>query len=590
MILSDKEYSPATFSLAKKVALFFSTISNPWMLLFDKLGYPSKILYKAKGGQYFYTRSNTTDINEAVVVMSGAEYPSTLLDLSSKESPVIVDCGANIGLFSLFSKLQNKNAQIYAVEPLQENITTMQANFAANKIQDIKIFPYAISNEEKEVVFTYEPTKMDGGSLVQKNDQVSNNSLKINVKTKTLRQLFETYQIFRVDLLKMDIEGAEYMVIPESLGYLGNFVDRLIIEYHEGANPNGRNDLVSQLTEDARYELIYESKNILGFVNSRKYQTQSLPVVSYIIPTYNAEKYLERCLDAVFSQSYPKEKYEVIVADGGSNDSTLDILKKYPVIFCHNPKKDCDYGKFIALQKAQGEIIALIDDDNIITSDTWLRTMIEPLFLEKEIIGVESNYLIAKDFSSINTYANLLVIVDPLARMLASRPKITERDGYNIKEFDKGGQPVAGANGFLWKRSIIDKYLDGTLGKFTEANLLSEIASKQVVKYANIPNVGVYHYYCVTLKDYVKKRIKIAGKFLDRKEHSESTWVDSGNKVWFVLSVVYLASFIGPAVEALLNYAKTRRIEWFWHPVIGVVTIFVYTRMLLGRFFVSGTI
>lgn len=51
--------------------------------------------------------------------------------------------------------------------------------------------------------------------------------------------------------------------------------------------------------------------------------------VSVIIPTLNEEKFISRCLDSIISQSYSFAKMDVIVVDGGSNDSTRDIVKRY---------------------------------------------------------------------------------------------------------------------------------------------------------------------------------------------------------------------------------------------------------------------
>ena len=49
--------------------------------------------------------------------------------------------------------------------------------------------------------------------------------------------------------------------------------------------------------------------------------------ISILIPTYNSEKYIEKCLNSVISQTYPN--IEIIIIDGGSTDKTLDIVKKY---------------------------------------------------------------------------------------------------------------------------------------------------------------------------------------------------------------------------------------------------------------------
>ena len=50
-------------------------------------------------------------------------------------------------------------------------------------------------------------------------------------------------------------------------------------------------------------------------------------LVSIVIPVYNSEKYLEECLDSILNQTY--ENIEIIAIDDGSEDSSLDILKKY---------------------------------------------------------------------------------------------------------------------------------------------------------------------------------------------------------------------------------------------------------------------
>lgn len=53
--------------------------------------------------------------------------------------------------------------------------------------------------------------------------------------------------------------------------------------------------------------------------------------VSIIIPVYNEEETIGKCLDALLSQDYPKEDYEIITVDDGSTDRTREIVRKYPV-------------------------------------------------------------------------------------------------------------------------------------------------------------------------------------------------------------------------------------------------------------------
>ncbi|MEX2012772.1 MAG: glycosyltransferase, partial [Candidatus Levyibacteriota bacterium] len=131
----------------------------------------------------------------------------------------------------------------------------------------------------------------------------------------------------------------------------------------------------------------------------------SLPTISVILPTYQAEKDLPNCLASIAMQDYPKDKLEVLIIDGGSHDKTLEIAKNFKAFkseILFNPFRDCDEGKSIGLRHAKGEIIALIDADNELSSKNWFRVMVKPLIEDETIFGVESPWLIRENDPSIN--------------------------------------------------------------------------------------------------------------------------------------------------------------------------------------------
>ena len=300
------------------------------------------------------------------------------------------------------------------------------------------------------------------------------------------------------------------------------------------------------------------------------------PFVSYIMPTYNAERYLARSLGSIFTQTYPRDRYEVLVADGGSTDRTREVLSAYPVALIENPRRDAESGKYLAIQRSRGEICILLDSDNIIADPDWLARSLAPLKEDPRLLGVESAPLLARDFTSVNEYANLLVIADPLARMLASTPHIEKRSGYLVKHFARGACPVSGANGFLWRRSVIEECINHEARVFAETNALAALAERRALSYAYLPGSGVYHYYCGDLADFAGKRRKIAGKFLARKARKEHTWVDTRGRALFVLAGIYLGRGVGPALEGTYRALATGHTAWLWHPVASFITIRIY--------------
>ncbi len=98
------------------------------------------------------------------------------------------------------------------------------------------------------------------------------------------------------------------------------------------------------------------------------------PSISIITPTYNSAKTLASCLESIKNQDYWGE-IEIIIADGGSTDRTLEIAQKYTDKIYPNPLKTGEAGKAAGVKHAKNEIIALIDSDNILPSRDWLSRM-----------------------------------------------------------------------------------------------------------------------------------------------------------------------------------------------------------------------
>jgi len=301
--------------------------------------------------------------------------------------------------------------------------------------------------------------------------------------------------------------------------------------------------------------------------------------ISFVVPTYNAEKHLDNCLRSIRKQTYPKEKYEILVVDGGSRDNTLKIANQFNVKILRNPHRDAESGKAIGISKAKGSIIALVDSDNELVEKNWLLQMIKPLQEDDEVFGVESQWLVKKNDPSLNQYLALLRVADPLARKLQPRFNMIDKKDYIIYEPKIGEVPIIGANGFLYRKNFINKIELGE--KFEEVNFISKLANEGFIRYAIPKNVGIYHYHVSSIGDYVRKRIKTGVKFMLRKSKGQRTWVDQVGKKDIFFSVIYNISIIGPLFEAITEYRRSKNSSWFWHPLISFLTIVVYALVLI---------
>jgi glycosyltransferase involved in cell wall biosynthesis len=95
------------------------------------------------------------------------------------------------------------------------------------------------------------------------------------------------------------------------------------------------------------------------------------PLISIIIPTLNAGNFLASALQSVFSQTYPH--FEVILIDGGSSDSTIELAKSFTQIQIFQQESSGLASAWNeGIIKSKGELIAFLDSD-----DVWLPTCLE---------------------------------------------------------------------------------------------------------------------------------------------------------------------------------------------------------------------
>ena len=97
-----------------------------------------------------------------------------------------------------------------------------------------------------------------------------------------------------------------------------------------------------------------------------------MPKFSIIIPVYNVEKYLKKCLDSVFNQTY--KDYEVIVVNDGTKDNSMDIVKDYDVKVINQKNQGLSAARNAGVKKATGEYLIFLDSD-----DYWEKDLLKEL-------------------------------------------------------------------------------------------------------------------------------------------------------------------------------------------------------------------
>jgi glycosyltransferase involved in cell wall biosynthesis len=101
------------------------------------------------------------------------------------------------------------------------------------------------------------------------------------------------------------------------------------------------------------------------------------PSVSVVVIVLNGAGSICACLEALTSQDYPRDRYEIIVVDNGSTDGTVELVKRYPVRVVHELRRGYSPARNAGVKATTGAIVAFTDADCFAEPD-WLRELVRP--------------------------------------------------------------------------------------------------------------------------------------------------------------------------------------------------------------------
>lgn len=324
--------------------------------------------------------------------------------------------------------------------------------------------------------------------------------------------------------------------------------------------------------------------------------SEDLPSISIVIPTYNSERTLAQCLESIVEQDYPREKIEIVIADGGSKDKTLEIAKKFDVDrILHNPLRTGEAGKAVGVRAAKNEIILLQDSDNILNGREWLRRMVEP-FEDMSNIGAEPLYYTYREEDSLITrYCALLGMNDPVCLYLGNYDRYsyvtgkwtellvkTRDDGnYLLLELDEKNIPTIGANGFLVRARAL-KEVEYKPYLF-DIDVVYQLIRMGQNRFAKV-KIGIVHLFANNVGTFTRKTYRRIRDYLFYEKHRMRKYP------WRRLSLVRRLKFalytllIVPIIrDSLKGYKKMPDEAWLFHPLACWLTLFTYsTTFIVG--------
>ncbi|MFZ2486812.1 MAG: FkbM family methyltransferase [Anaerolineae bacterium] len=168
-----------------------------------------------------------------------------------KAGDTVYDVGAEIGYFTILSAILAQTGRVYAFEPNPSNLVILSQNVALNKDLQITVIPKAVGDREQQVEFlTYaHRTDITNASLLGRLAQMEPNSARGRPVAVNMIDLdtFSRSNNSIPNVIKIDVEGAETLVLAGMKTLLLQFRPRLIIEVH---NPEAEKGVQAHLKEN----------------------------------------------------------------------------------------------------------------------------------------------------------------------------------------------------------------------------------------------------------------------------------------------------------------------------------------------------
>jgi FkbM family methyltransferase len=211
------------------------------------------------------------------------------------DGDVVFDVGANIGVFSVRAAQKGPNVRVFAFEPIPDILEALRLNAAEAGENRVKVLPCGVSNVESEATFTYFPNTPALSTLhpeqwdkdpkafsravkgTMKNPPAGMSWMKfippvfsgiiasflvkgkkqVHCKLRTLSSVIAEHNVEKIDLLKIDCEGAEWQVLQGIEANDWSKIKSMVIEVH---NVNGRLAEVEALLREKGFTKIVDER------------------------------------------------------------------------------------------------------------------------------------------------------------------------------------------------------------------------------------------------------------------------------------------------------------------------------------------
>jgi len=317
------------------------------------------------------------------------------------------------------------------------------------------------------------------------------------------------------------------------------------------------------------------------------------PFTSIVIPVKNGGSLLVNCLESLSQLDYPRDKYEVIIVDGGSTDDSRAIAKKFGAMVVDNKKGTVAPARNRGFEASRGDFVVFSDADCVMEQD-WLKNALK-YFKDSNVGGVggvEFNPPDGKEFSR---------AVEYIFRSTASFTKTSHTDNFHGCRETKH---IPGCNAFF-RREVLERIMPLNENLLTADDVeLSRQVRRAGYKLIQVSDVRLWHHRRHTTRNLWRQMYRYAigrlqiGKFDFQMLNFAHIFIGlfipiilAVLAIGFILSKIFFFTVIaiiiaGLIAAGIMGMLKTKLASaGFYVPLVVVISCFAWSLGFLRELF-----
>lgn len=301
--------------------------------------------------------------------------------------------------------------------------------------------------------------------------------------------------------------------------------------------------------------------------------------LSIVIPVYNNEKDVSKCLASIKAQEYPSGKIEILLCDGGSIDKTIEIGKQFGCKILHNQERLAEFGVTLGISKANGKYITILAADNELVGTNFIKDSIFPFEHDERVmlsypmqVSTDNDHWISKYINTFTDPINHFIYGNASNARTFNRcyKTIQKNDHYVIYDFSSMDYPmIALAQGTTIRNKNGGRNNPGD----DILPIVDTIADHKYLAY--VPRSMVAHHTISSLLMYFRKQRWAFDNYLMRSDYGirkRTVYFSPARRMKKFIWPIYAVLVVPPLIMSIIGYVKSGKKEWLYHLPLTIVS------------------